>query len=42
MKLLLAFAGIIVFAVLFLKGFDRIAGRGPGQVAKGVREYERK
>jgi len=27
---------IIVLAVLFLKGFDKIAGRGPSQIKDGI------
>lgn len=27
---------IVVIAVIFLKGFDRIAGRGPKQVSDGI------
>ena len=41
MELLLTIAGIFIVAILFLKGFDRIAGRGPGQISKGMREYHK-
>lgn len=44
MEFILIFITIILIAitglaVLLLKGFDRIAGRGPGQVANGMREH---
>jgi len=43
MKFFLLFLGVlVVLAVLLLKGFDRIAGRGPGQISKGMREYEKR
>lgn len=32
---------IIALAVIFLKGFDRVAGRGPGQVSGGIVEARR-
>lgn len=31
---------LVAVAVIFLKGFDRIAGRGPHQVKKGIRRSE--
>jgi len=33
---------IVVLAILFLRGFDRVAGRGPKQVSDGVERAERK
>ena len=42
-ELILIFLGFIAFlalAITFLKLFDRIAGRGPGQVSKGMKEYD--
>jgi hypothetical protein len=38
-ELLLALIGLAVLvwvAVVFLKGFDRVAGRGPKQVSDGI------
>lgn len=31
-------AMIVIVAVVLLKGFDRIAGRGPKQVSDGIRD----
>ena len=36
MKYLIGVVVIIILAVIFLRGFDRIAGRGPKQVADGI------
>jgi hypothetical protein len=36
--LILAFIVILIIAILFLKGFDRIAGRGQKQIRDGVKE----
>lgn len=32
--------GIVGLAVLFLRGFDRVSGRGPKQVQDGIRNYK--
>ena len=31
---------VIIISVMFLKGFDRVAGRGPKQISDGMKEYE--
>ena len=41
MELVIGLIVIVVIAVLFLKGFDQIAGRGPKQVSDGIKQ-ERK
>ena len=33
---------IIALAIIFLKGFDQIAGRGPGQIKDGVNMSKKK
>lgn len=38
--LLLGLFVIVIVAVMFLKGFDRVSGRGPGQISKGMKEYD--
>ncbi|OEC37793.1 hypothetical protein A7D27_24595 [Pseudomonas sp. 1D4] len=30
---------VVVLAIAFLRGFDRIAGRGPSQISEGLRQY---
>ena len=37
----IGFIVIVVLAVVFLKGFDRLAGRGPGQISNGLKEYDK-
>ncbi|WP_395094040.1 hypothetical protein [Armatimonas sp.] len=37
MEILIVLIPIVIIAVLFLKGFDQIAGRGPKQVSDGIR-----
>ena len=34
--ILLILLGIVVIAILFLKGFDKFAGRGPKQISDGI------
>lgn len=34
--LLLGFIFIVIIAVVLLKGFDEVAGRGPKQVSEGI------
>ena len=41
MEILIGLIVIIVIAVLLLKGFDQLAGRGPKQVSDGIKR-ERK
>lgn len=33
------FVVITIIAVIALKGFDRVAGRGPGQIKDGMSQY---
>lgn len=41
MKYLIGIVVIIVLAVVLLRGFDRIAGRGPKQVADGINKSKK-
>jgi hypothetical protein len=34
------FIVVVVLAIIFLKGFDMIAGRGPKQVKHGIRQAQ--
>jgi hypothetical protein len=38
MEFLIGFIVIVIIAVVFLKGFDQIAGRGPKQVSHGIQK----
>jgi len=37
--ILFIFIGIVVIAILFLKAFDQMSGRGPEQISDGMEHY---
>lgn len=39
---LLIIIGVVVLAVVFLKKFDKVAGRGPKQIEDGIRQSKKK